>query len=77
MADPASVRSAGPAAADRSGAAVRADRAVRSWPPRPRPKCGPAGSGSRKWPASAWSARCRESGPRSTWTPPSRSRSAS
>jgi hypothetical protein len=31
-AGPASVRSAGPAAADRSGAGVRADRAVRSWP---------------------------------------------
>jgi len=31
-AGPASVRSAGPAAADRPGAGARADRAVRSWP---------------------------------------------
>ena len=31
-AGPASVRSAGPAAADRSGAGVQPDRAVRSWP---------------------------------------------
>jgi hypothetical protein len=31
-AGPASVRSAGPTAADRSGASIRPDRAVRSWP---------------------------------------------
>ena len=45
--------------------------------PRPRPRCGPAGSASRRRPGSAWSPRCRASGPRCTWTPPSPSRSAS
>ena len=29
-----------------------------SWPPRPRPRCGPAGSASRRRPASGWSPRC-------------------
>ena len=48
-----------------------------SWPPRPRPRCGPGGSASRRRPGSAWSPRCRASGPRCTWTPPSPSRSAS
>ena len=48
-----------------------------SWPPRPRPRCGPGGSASRRRPGSAWSPRCRASGPRCTWTPRSPSRSAS
>ena len=34
-----------------------------SWPSRPGRKCGPAGSGSRRRPASVWSARCPVSGP--------------
>ena len=48
-----------------------------SWPLRPRPRCGPGGSASRRRPGSGWSPRCRESGPRCTWTPrsPSRRRS--
>ena len=33
-----------------------------SWPSRPRPRCGPAGSASRRRPGSAWSPRCRGSG---------------
>ena len=48
-----------------------------SWPSRPRPRCGPGGSASRRRPGSAWSPRCRASGLRCTWTPPSPSRSAS
>ena len=47
-----------------------------SWPPRPRPRYGPGGSASRRRPGSAWSPRCRGSGPRCTWTPPSLCRSA-
>ena len=34
-----------------------------SWPPRPRPRCGPAGSASRRRPGSGWSPRCRASCP--------------
>ncbi len=74
---PCPARTAGPAAEDRSPAMVRPGRAVRSWPPRPRPRSGPCGSASRRRPGSAWSLRCRASGPRCTWTLPSPSRSAS
>ena len=42
-----------------------------SWPPRPRPRCGPAGSASRRRPGSGWSPRCRVSCRRCTWTRPS------
>ncbi len=47
------------------------------WPSPPPPRCGPAGSASRRRPGSGWSPCCRASGPRSTWTRPSPSRSAS
>ena len=42
-----------------------------SWPPRPRPRCGPAGSASRRRPGSGWSPRCRASCRPCTWTRPS------
>ena len=74
---PVPARTGGPAAADRSPTVSRPGRAIRSWPPRPRLRCSPGGSASRRRPASAWSPRCRASGPRCTWTPPSPSRSAS
>ena len=74
---PVPARTGGPAAADRSPTVARPGRAIRSWPPRPRLRCSPGGSASRRRPASAWSPRCRASGPRCTWTPPSPSRSAS
>ena len=70
----------GPAVADRSPAAIRPDRAVRFWPllVLAAPAAAEVWSGwsaSRRRPGSAWSPRCRASGPRFTWTPPSPSRS--
>jgi len=40
-----------------------------SWPHRPRPRCGPGGSASRRRPGSGWSLRYPASGPPCTWTP--------
>ena len=65
---PVPARTGGPATADRSPAVARPGRAIRSWLPRPRLRCSPGGSASRRRPASAWSPRCRASGPRCTWT---------
>ena len=71
LGDAVPARTAGPAAADRSPATVRPSRTVRSWPLRPRPRYGPAGSASPRRPASGGSPRCPVSGPRCTWTPAS------
>ena len=61
---------------------VRPGRTIWSWPllvlaAPAAAGCGPGGSASRRRPGSAWSPRCRASGPRCTWTPPPPSRSAS
>ena len=63
---PPAARTSGQAGGDRSAAVSSGARTVRSWPllvlaPRPRPRCGPAGSASRTRPGSGWSPRCRAS----------------